>query len=314
MEARTVDSVLQDISRLWPVESGAEVTLEANPSSVEASKFADFRAAGVNRLSLGVQSLRDEVLRFFGRAHNAVEAQEAIRLADRHFPRFSFDLIYGYAGHDPLTWQKDLREALALARGHISLYQLTVEPHTQFSVRDKRGEVLVSSEDDAARMFEDTQVLTEKAGLPAYEISNHALPGKESRHNMTYWRYEDYIGIGPGAHGRYRDEGTRHAVENVRAPDLWLQKVDRQGQGILSNVVLDVDTAMREALMMGLRTAEGIDIKLWDDKFKAPLVAFLARTKIERLKEEGLVVFDTKGFRATAQGRQKLNAVLGYLL
>jgi len=314
MDVKTVDAVLRDIARLWSVDSNAEVTLEANPSSVEASKFADFRAAGVNRLSLGVQSLHDDVLRFFGRAHNASEAREAIDLASQHFPRFSFDLIYGYAGHTPEAWRNDLRNALALAHGHISLYQLTIEPHTQFFVRDRRGEILVAQEDDAVRMFEDTQALTADSGLPSYEISNHAAPGQESRHNLTYWRYEDYIGIGPGAHGRYRNEGKRHAVENIHAPDLWLQKVAQWGQGVQSDIILDIDTAMREALMMGLRTSEGIDAVRWAEKFSAPLVSFLPSLQLERLKKEGFVVFNDKGLQATAAGRQRLNAILSCLL
>jgi len=314
MDVKTVDAVLRDIARLWSVDSNAEVTLEANPSSVEASKFADFRAAGVNRLSLGVQSLHDDVLRFFGRAHNASEAREAIDLASQHFPRFSFDLIYGYAGHTPEAWRNDLRNALALAHGQISLYQLTIEPHTQFFVRDRRGEILVAQEDDAVRMFEDTQALTADSGLPSYEISNHAAPGQESRHNLTYWRYEDYIGIGPGAHGRYRNEGKRHAVENIHAPDLWLQKVAQWGQGVQSDIILDIDTAMREALMMGLRTSEGIDAVRWAEKFSAPLVSFLPSLQLERLKKEGFVVFNDKGLQATAAGRQRLNAILSCLL
>jgi putative oxygen-independent coproporphyrinogen III oxidase len=313
MEAHTVDSVLQDIARLWNIDKNAEITLEANPSSSDASKFADFRKAGVNRLSLGVQSLNDEALKFLGRAHHADEAKNAIILAGRHFPRFSFDMIYGYSGQTPEKWRQELREALSLTNGHLSLYQLTIEPHTQFHVRTKRGEALTSSDDDAITMFETTQNMTNASGLPAYEISNHARPGQESRHNLTYWHYEDYIGIGPGAHGRYRLNQTRHAVENIRAPDTWLKQVKTKGHGVKTNETLGTDTAMREALMMGLRLTEGIDLNLWREKFQTPLPAFMPSERLDRLERDGLIVRDEKSLRASPAGLQRLDALLTYL-
>ena len=314
MEAKTVDSVLQDIARLWRIEENAEITLEANPSSAEASKFADFRKAGVNRLSLGVQSLNDYALSFLGRAHNADEARNALALASKYFPRFSFDMIYGYAGQTPQKWQKELGEALSLANGHLSLYQLTIEPRTPFAVRAANREVLVAYDDDALLMYESTQKMTASAGLPAYEISNHAREGQESRHNLTYWHYEDYVGIGPGAHGRYRIDGLRYATENHRAPDAWLEQVEKMGAGLKARETLDNATAMSEALMMGLRLAEGIDSTRWSEKFSVSLPAFLPPAKLENLKKKGLIVENEKTLRATAAGLQRLDAVLAYLM
>ncbi len=313
MEPRTVASVLQDIHRLWRVDHDAEITLEANPSSAEADKFADFRAAGVNRLSLGVQSLNAEALKFLGRAHNADEAQRAIELAAQIFPRFSFDLIYAYEGQTPEQWRQELRTALALAGGHLSLYQLTIEPHTIFHTRARRGETLTTTDDYAATMFEATQEVMENAGLPAYEISNHARAGQESRHNLTYWHYEDYFGIGPGAHGRHRDHKNRHALENHRAPEIWLQQVLSQGHGIKTDETLDTETAMREALMMGLRLTKGIDLENWRKKFPTPLPHLLPADRLARLEQEGLVAQNDKALYATRTGLQRLNAVLEYL-
>jgi putative oxygen-independent coproporphyrinogen III oxidase len=220
MEEKTVAGILGDVARLWPIDAGVEITLEANPNSAEAQKFAAFRAAGVNRLSLGVQSLRDEELQFLGRGHSAAEARRAIELARQNFPRFSFDLIYARRGQSPETWEKELNEALQLADGHLSLYQLTIEPNTQFYTRAARGETLTAPDDNAATMYELTQNILKDAGLPAYEVSNHAREGAESRHNLAYWHYDDYIGIGPGAHGRYRQNGERFATDTHRAPEV----------------------------------------------------------------------------------------------
>ncbi|MGB9152319.1 MAG: radical SAM family heme chaperone HemW [Alphaproteobacteria bacterium] len=313
MEAQTVASVLQDIARLWRVDEQVEITLEANPSSVEAGKFADFCSAGVNRLSLGVQSFNEEALKFLGRAHDAGEARRAIEIAAKTFARFSFDLIYARQGQTPEMWMSELREALALAGDHLSLYQLTIEPHTQFHTRARRGENLTAPDEHSVAMYEATQAVMSAAGLPAYEISNHARPTQESRHNLTYWHYEDYLGIGPGAHGRYEGGRVRLATENHRAPDIWLQQVDAQGHGIKTSDPIDADTAMREALMMGLRLTEGIDLEKWMKKFATPLPHFLNPERSARLKQEGYIVEDEKTLRATPTGLQRLNAVLGYL-
>jgi putative oxygen-independent coproporphyrinogen III oxidase len=338
MEAATVESILQDIAKHWAVDNDVEITLEANPNSVEAQKFADFRAAGVNRLSLGVQSLRDEALKFLGRAHDAGEARGAIELAAKNFPRFSFDLIYARKDQTPEAWTQELREALALADGHLSLYQLTIEPGTQFGTRHARGEELTAHDDNAARMYEMTQEILDAAGLPAYEISNHAKPGNESRHNLAYWHYDDYIGIGPGAHGRIRGQKTddggqkkenvsvlcrpssvlRQATENHRSPDVWIKQVNENNHGLRMRDEIDSATAQREALMMGLRLTEGIDHGVWREKFGMPLAgdekAFLKPVKVRKLEQEGYIENNIRNFRATAAGLQRLNAVLSYLI
>jgi oxygen-independent coproporphyrinogen-3 oxidase len=313
MEARTVESILQNVARLWRIDDKAEITLEANPSSVEADKFRDFQIAGVNRLSLGVQSLNEDALKFLGRAHNVDEAKKAITLASQVFKRFSFDLIYARQNQAPEMWREELQRALALAGEHLSLYQLTIEPHTQFDTRTRHGEHLTAVDDHAVMMYEMTQDIMDEAGLPAYEISNHARGGQESRHNLTYWHYEDYIGIGPGAHGRTLIKQVRHAIENHRAPDIWLQQTSRQGHGIKSDDIIDYKTAMREALMMGLRLSEGIDLANWREKFQMSLLDFLGREKIERLTAEGYIIENAKTLGASRTGLQRLNALLGYL-
>jgi len=313
MEARTVESVVQNISRLWRVDADVEITLEANPSSVEAGKFSDFRKEGVNRLSLGVQSLDTEALKFLGRAHNAEEARRAIHIAANTFPRFSFDLIYARQNQTVEMWRAELQEALMLAGDHLSLYQLTIEPHTQFDTRTRRGEILTASDDHAVTMFETTQEIMDAAGLPAYEISNHARPGQESRHNLTYWHYEDYIGIGPGAHGRYHDGAARHATENHRAPDIWLQQTGIEGHGLKRSDKIEADTARREAIMMGLRLTQGIDKDKWREKFITTLSDFLPADRLTRLIQENYVTENETTLRATRAGLQRLNAVLGYL-
>lgn len=319
MEPETVGSIIDTAHKLWGLAADAEITLEANPSSAEADKFAGFCAAGVNRLSLGIQSLRDEALRFLGRAHNAGEALHAIELAARHFPRYSFDLIYARQGQTREEWQTELREALALAGGHLSLYQLTIEKGTAFGSRAVHGEVLTALDDDAVAMFEDTQAIMADAGMPAYEISNHARAGHESRHNLTYWTYGDYIGIGPGAHGRVSGlmsaDGTT-ATDNIRMPDAWMEQVAMQGHGRRVAEPVSLYDAECEALMMNLRLVAGINKADWQSKFGRDLVGtggMIAPGKLVPLIKNGYVVDSPTHLTATAEGRQRLNAVLGYL-
>ena len=312
MEPATVAQIMDDVARLWSVDSDIEITLEANPTSVEAEKFIGFRQAGVNRLSLGVQALNDADLHFLGREHNAAEARQAIDLARAHFPRFSFDLIYARRGQSCAAWESELREALTLANDHMSLYQLTIEPTTLFHTRSLRGEELTAPDDTAATMYEMTQAIMAAAGLPAYEISNHARVGHESRHNLTYWHYDDYIGIGPGAHGRYR-ANARMATDNHRAPDVWMRQVLADGHGQRLVESLDQTTSMREALMMGLRLVQGIPLSAWTTKFGLALSDFLPSDRLARLIEEGYIAQDFETVRATAKGLQRLNAILDYL-
>ncbi len=314
MEPGTVALVLDTIAKLWPVDANVEITLEANPGSSEAEKFAGFRKAGVNRLSLGVQALNDADLQFLGRKHSVAEARHAIDLAQQNFPRFSFDLIYARQHQSPAAWETELREALALADGHLSLYQLTIEPNTAFFTRSARGEMLIAAENPAVEMYELTQRIMQEAGRPAYEISNHACVGQESRHNLTYWFYEDYIGIGPGAHGRYRSDQKRCATDNHRSPDVWLRQVGGQGNGLRHTEELTLDSAMREALMMGLRLVRGIDVQNWQDRFGTALDDFLPPEKLQRLIDENYIRTSPTVLQATSSGLQRLNALLSYLI
>jgi putative oxygen-independent coproporphyrinogen III oxidase len=314
MEPATVEIILQQIAKHWLITPDVEITLEANPGSVEAQKFLAFRKAGINRLSLGVQSLRDEALQFLGRKHDVAQAKLALALAAEHFPRFSFDLIYARHNQTLSDWEKELREALTLAKDHLSLYQLTIEPNTQFYTLANRGEKLTAPDADAANMYELTQQILADAGMPAYEISNHAKSGFESRHNLTYWHYDDYIGVGPGAHGRYQKDATRFATEDHKAPEVWLKHVAEKKQGIRVCDAVDSSTAQREALMMNLRLTEGIDLGKWQKKFGTSLLEFLPTDKIARLRAENYLTNDPDKIQATDAGLQRLNAVLGYLL
>lgn len=261
MRPETVGGILDAIGTAWPVAPDAEITLEANPSSVEAERFAGYRAAGVNRVSLGVQALNDVDLKALGRLHSATEARRAIDIAARTFDRFSFDLIYARPRQTPETWRAELVEALAMMRDHLSLYQLTIEEGTPFAGLHRAGKLAVPEPELADALYEITQELTEAAGLPAYEISNHARPAAESRHNLTYWRYGEYAGVGPGAHGRLVVGGKRHALATERQPEAWADAVERQGHGLVEDLVLSTPEEADELLLMGLRLAEGVDLR-----------------------------------------------------
>jgi putative oxygen-independent coproporphyrinogen III oxidase len=260
MSPGTVSAVLDAIGRHWAVDPRAEVTLEANPSSVEAGRFRGYRTAGVNRVSLGVQSFNDAELRALGRLHTVEEARAAIGVARQTFERFSFDLIYARPRQTAEEWRAELAGALDLAGSHLSLYQLTIEPETPFAELHKRGKLSLPESELAHDFFDITQELTTRAGLPAYEISNHAAPGEECRHNLVYWRYGEYVGIGPGAHGRVGAGGARHATATERQPERWAGLVEAQGHGVIEDQALTRAEQADEALLMGLRLAEGIDL------------------------------------------------------
>jgi len=261
MSAETVGAVLDAIAGLWPVASAAEITLEANPSSVEAARFAGYRVAGVNRASLGVQSLHDEALRFLGRLHSADQALAAVDVTLAHFERVSIDLIYARPGQSVSAWETELRSALALGVRHLSAYQLTIEPGTAFYRLHEAGKLDTPPEDTATHLFEVTQAVCAEAGLAAYEVSNHAAPGDESRHNLVYWRYGDYVGVGPGAHGRIGlGDGTRVATVALSDPAAWLRQVTREGNGIETQSTLASLEQAEEMLLMGLRLAEGVSL------------------------------------------------------
>lgn len=259
MAPETVAAVLDTIAGHWRMQPGAEVTLEANPSSVEAGRFRDYRAAGVNRVSLGVQSLLDADLKALGRLHTAAEARAAVEVAQSTFQRTSFDLIYARPGQSAEAWRRELKEALGLAGDHLSLYQLTIEQGTPFAALHSAGKLLVPDPELADALYEITQELTEAAGFPAYEISNHAAPGGECRHNLLYWRYGQCVGVGPGAHGRLVVEAARVALATERQPERWLEMVESSGHGLIEKTALTRAEQADELLLMGLRLAEGID-------------------------------------------------------
>jgi len=303
-----VAALLEEAERLWGFAAGIEITLEANPSSVEAAKFAELAAAGVNRVSLGLQALDDGVLRFLGRLHSAQEGITALEIAQRVFKRVSFDLIYARPGQNPEQWAAELERALGFGTGHLSLYQLTIEANTRFATDVRQGAFEPLPDDPAADLFELTRKMTEAAGLPAYEVSNHARPGEESRHNLTYWRYEDYAGIGPGAHGRRGGMATRRH----KKPENFLEAVARNGNGLAEERSLLPREQAAEALLMGLRLREGIDP-----------VALALRFGLEELIDRDRLAFHEKlGFAwrdgdrigVTPQGMPVLDALLGELV
>ena len=287
MDAATVAALIDAAERHWGLAPDVEITLEANPSSVEAARFADLAAAGVNRVSLGLQSLEDEALRFLGRAHSAAEGLTALETAQRHFGRVSFDLIYALPGQSEAAWRGELERALSFGTGHLSLYQLTIEPGTRFAALAAKGELETADPDFAATLYELTQDLTEAAGLPAYEISNHARPGEESRHNLAYWRYQAYAGIGPGAHGRRSGVFTRRH----KKPENFLSALARNGRGIEEETWIPPGDAEVEALLMGLRLREGVPLDRVGGALDPDGVA--------RLEAQGLVAIDNGRLRAT---------------
>jgi oxygen-independent coproporphyrinogen-3 oxidase len=260
MKPETTAAILDHIAKLWPILPGAEITLEANPGSVEAGRFAGYRDAGVNRVSMGLQSLRDEELRRLGRIHTVAEAKAALDIARRTFDRFSFDLIYARPGQSPVAWRQELKEGLALAGKHISLYQLTIEPDTPYAALHAAGKLSVPDPDAALALYEVTQEETDAAGLPAYEISNHAAPGEECRHNLLYWRYGEYAGVGPGAHGRLLVGEVRQATVTEKNPERWAATVTENGHGFTEITPLTKAEEADEMLLMALRLVEGLDL------------------------------------------------------
>ena len=310
MDPATVTAILEAIALHWTVRGDVEITLEANPSSVEAGRFEGYRAAGVNRVSLGVQALDDASLRRLGRLHSVDQALGAIDLARRTFPRLSFDLIYARPGQTVDEWEAELTRAIDLAADHLSLYQLTIEEGTPFHALHRAGRLVVPDDDASAAMFGATRALTEARGLPLYEVSNHARPGAESRHNLTYWRYGDYAGIGPGAHGRLSIDGHRWATRVTAHPETWLEEVERDGVGLAERALLDPEQIGDEMLVMGMRLTEGIDTARWS----ATTGRTLDPGREAALREHGLVErLGDHRLRATHSGLLVLDAVLAEL-
>jgi oxygen-independent coproporphyrinogen-3 oxidase len=309
MTGAAVARVIDAIGRLWTPAPNAEITLESNPASAEAARFRDYRAAGVNRVSLGVQALNDTDLKFLGRLHNVADAKAALAMAMGVFDRVSLDLIYARPRQTAAEWRAELAEALAFGTEHLSLYQLTIEPGTPFAILAREGKLATPEEDIAAALYETTQELTEAAGRPAYEISNHAVPGAESRHNLIYWRYGAYAGVGPGAHGRLDLAGKRFATSCERLPERWRDLVSRAGHGMIEMQEIAQADAAHEHLLMNMRLAEGLDVAGYETRWSAPL----DRRRIAGLENEGLVRLADEKLFATPRGRLVLNSVIAAL-
>lgn len=294
----------------WGFAADIEITLEANPSSVEAARFADLAAAGVNRVSLGLQSFHDDTLRLLGRAHDAREGLAALDTAQRHFARVNFDLIYALPDQSISDWETDLRRALALGSEHLSLYQLTIEPGTRFETLVRTGALTPKDGDEAADFYELTDTITAAGGLPRYEVSNHARPGAESRHNLTYWRYGDYIGIGPGAHGRRQGTATlRH-----KKPENFLSAIARNGSGLQTAEALSPAEQAREALLMGLRLREGVDLTALAARTGLTTTALIHQHKVTQLQQQDLIWHDAGRLGVTAAGMLLLDHILGEIV
>ncbi len=319
MAPETVAALIEDARRLFRPLPDLEITLEANPTSVEVGRLRAFRAAGVNRVSLGVQSLEDDALRLLGRAHSATEAIAALELAREVFPRISFDLIYARPGQDLPAWRAELDRALALAADHLSLYQLTIESGTRFEALHRQGLIAMPHEDLGAALYEETAAVAAAHGLLAYEVSNYAVPGSESRHNLAYWRYGDYLGIGPGAHGRITrpdPDGTCaiFATRRHRAPEPWAERVERAGHGTTEDTRLVAPEPAREMLLMGLRLSEGIDAQRFAARIGTALPDALEPVILEAAVEAEYLRWDGDCLVATPAGRLRLEALLAALV
>ncbi|MBL0915962.1 MAG: coproporphyrinogen III oxidase [Sphingopyxis sp.] len=306
MPPATVAAVIAAAQEAWGLTDDCEITLEANPNSVEVANFAALALAGVNRVSIGAQSFDAEILHFLGRAHSGDEARRAIAAAQEHFARVSFDLIYARPGQTLGQWEAELSDALAFGTGHLSLYQLTIEPGTRFATLAAKGDLVIPDGDAAADLFDATQAITRAAGLPRYEVSNHSRPGEESRHNLTYWRYGDYAGVGPGAHGRR----LKQATERHKKPENFIAAVTRNGHGLKVETDLPAHERATEAMLMGLRLTEGIDLARVETRSGLPREAFVDADAVERLAGQGLLVQDDDRLAVTDDGILLLDSIL----
>jgi oxygen-independent coproporphyrinogen-3 oxidase len=314
MQPDTVAALVADARALFDAGPDLEVTLEANPTSVEAGRFAGFRDAGVNRVSLGVQALDDAALRMLGRQHGAAQAVDALEVARKLFSRVSFDLIYARPGQGEAAWRAELRTALSIAADHLSLYQLTIEPGTAFEALHRRGEIVLPDMDAQAALYEATIEEAARFGLLPYEVSNYAKPGGESRHNLSYWRYADYAGVGPGAHGRVTLGGELFATRRHRAPEPWAERVERDGHGMMQQEALSGLDRSREMLLMGLRLSEGIDEARFSARTGMPLDDALDQDVLVQALAEGYLVRGAGRLRAAPSGRLRLDALLAALV
>ena len=306
MPASLVGALIDAVAKHWPQEQGIEITLEANPQSVDAERFAGYRAAGVNRVSLGVQALNDRDLKFLGRLHNAAEAKAALAVARNTFERVSFDLIYARPDQGVAEWSQELNEAVGYGPDHLSVYQLTIEDGTPFAALHKAGKLATPPAEIADDLYAMTQELTEAAGLPGYEVSNHARPGQDCRHNLVYWRYGTYAGIGPGAHGRLMVDGQRTALATQRNPEVWAAAVEKDGHGLVERTALSLADQADERLIMGLRLSEGLDLAAFGHS-----TGLLPKLSIQSdLAAQGLLTIGRDRITATRQGRMVLNRLV----
>ena len=310
MPPATVAAIIDEARRLWSFAPDIEITLEANPSSVEAARFADLAAAGINRVSLGLQALDDATLAFLGRAHDVNEGLGALHVAQRHFARVSFDLIYARPNQSPDQWARELERAIGFGTGHLSLYQLTIEPGTRFATEVATGRMHPLDPDAAADLFEATRETSAAAGIPAYEVSNHARPGEESRHNLAYWRYDDYLGVGPGAHGRRGGVATQRR----RKPENWLTAIERNNHGIEREDVLTPEERAAEALLMGLRLDEGLSLSRVAARSGVPAERLIDAARLERLAAQGVVERAGERVRVLPAGMLLLDHILGEIV
>ena len=309
MQPKTVDAILAAVAQRWPIAGDAEITLEANPTSVEAENFRGYRAAGVTRVSLGVQSLDDAALKFLGRLHTANEALAAVKIAQAAFPRVSIDLMYARPEQTPAAWQAELARALDIGTEHLSLYQLTIEADTAFAALHRAGKLVVPDAEAGRALWDVTQEACDRAGLPAYEISNHARLGAECRHNLVYWRYQEYAGVGPGAHGRIGADGARRATATERSPERWLAAVEARGHSVITDEALTSGEQADELLLMGLRLREGIDTA----RYETLSGRAFDPERVSALVAEGLIEVREGNLRVTAAGFPLLDAVVADL-
>ncbi len=312
MVPETVAAVIATVRAHFPVAEDVEITLEANPTSTEAARFKGYAEAGVSRVSLGVQSLRDVELKFLGRQHSAKEALAALDLARQHFTRSSFDLIYARPGQTVADWRAELAEALSYAGGHLSLYQLTIEKGTPFYTLYQRGEMPIPSDDEAAALYEETRDQAAKHGYDAYEVSNYARAGEESRHNLVYWRYGDYLGIGPGAHGRITIDGKKYATRAHRAPQIWLERVEKHGHGAHEDTQLSCEDRAAEMLLMGLRLAEPLSLTRLETAAGGAEV--LNWQEIRKAEAAGWLTVTEAALQTTEAGRLRLEYLLSHII
>ena len=310
MDPRIIESIINQIKKLWRCDTNIEITAEANPSSSEISKFMDFRSGGINRLSIGVQSFERENLRFLGRKHTAEESEQAIIAASKVFNNYTFDLIYALPGQTSLAWEQELNLALKFAQNHLSLYQLTIEPGTEFY----KNRVKPANENLGSKLYRITNKIMKQAGYESYEISNYSRPEFKCRHNLIYWNGLDYLGIGPGAHGRLTKNYTTQSIQSYKSPNKWLNAALTEQNGEQNRQSLKPSERFEEILLMGLRLANGISSASFYNLTNTQLSGFLNHKKLDVLIKENFIIYDNNNLRATSKGRETLNSVLKFLL